>query len=120
MSDQERTRGGCLTALLILMMIANPVAGLMYLLGGAMIRRQMPSMPAWAIPVLGVLCLVNLVFAVAVWKWKRWGVYALAAMAFLALVINLSIGVSPAKALPGLVGIVILIVLVRPVWGSME
>jgi hypothetical protein len=115
----ERKRGGCLTAFLILMLIANPLTGLYYLLAGSTVRESLPTLPEWAIPTLGVLALANFAFAIGIWQWKKWGVYGFAGTSLVALVVNaISIGI-PA-ALFGLVGLGLLAYLVRPHWNQME
>lgn len=127
MSQQERKRGGCLTAFLIMTLIMVPLAGLYYLLEAFGVRlatfgvrQAIPSMPGWSIPVLGLLSIPIFLFSLAIWKWKKWGIYGFCASASLAFVINLSIGVPIAGALLGLVSIVILVLLVSRVWSYME
>jgi hypothetical protein len=115
----ERKRGGCLTAFLILMLIGNPLAGLYYLLAGSTVRQSLPTLPEWAIPVLGLLALANFVFAIAIWKWKRWGVYGFVGSSLVAFLVNL-IGIGILVALFGLVGVVILAFLLRPIWHQMD
>jgi len=115
----ERKRGGCLTTFLILMLIANPLTGLYYLLAGSTVRQSLPNLPAWAIPVLALLAFANLVFALAIWKWKKWGVYGFVGSAFVAFLVNLiSIGIL--GSLFGLVGVAILAFLLRSVWNQMD
>lgn len=115
----ERKRGGCLTAFLVLMLILNPLTGLYYLFAGSTVRQSLPSMPGWVIPVLGLFALANFVFALGTWNWKKWGVYGFAASSLVIFVVNvIAIGFVP--ALLGLVGLVILAFLVRPVWNQME
>lgn len=121
--SQERKRGGCLTILLILMLIANPLTGLTYLLAGAAITQVLPNVPQWGIFLLGFLSFANFVFALAIWTWKKWGVYGLAASSLVTFVFNvLTLGL-----LAGLfnllalgIEILILVVLLRPVWNTME
>ncbi len=117
--DAPKQRGGCLTALLVLMMIANPLVGLMYIVSGDAIQRALHA-PAWAIPVLGGASMLNFVWAVGVWKFKRWGVYGFLAMAAVALIVNFTIGVAPMQAVLGLIGPAILIALVRPLWSRFD
>lgn len=76
-------------------------------------------MPGWAIPVLILVALANVVFAIGVWKWKRWGMYGLGATSLIAFVINL-ISVGLLTALLGLIGFGILVLLVRNACPQME
>ena len=108
-----------MTAFLVLMLIVNPLVALQYLVGGAMIKQSLPSFPTALLPVLALLTFANLAFAIAIWKWKRWGLYGFIASSAIAFLINLTtIGVG--TALLGLLGVVLLAVLVRPVWSQME
>ena len=101
-------RHGCLTATLVFMFIANSAVTLLYTIGSDQVKRGLPDDAEWAIPVLAIMGVFNLVCAVALWKWKKWGFYGFAASAFIALIINLSIGLSPANAFMGLLGIPLL------------
>ena len=119
LESTERRRGGCLTAFLILMLIANTLTGLYYLLAGSTVRQSLPTVPAWAIPVLGLFALANFVFAIATWKWKRWGMYGFVGSAVVIFLVNM-ISVGILAALLGLVGVAILAFLLRPVWSQMD
>jgi hypothetical protein len=120
MSELGRKRGGCLTAFLILMLIVNPLTAIYYLIAGSKIRESLPSMPAWAIPVLIICGIANFAFALAILNWKKLGVYGIVAIAVVAFIINLMSGLPVAIALMRLVGVAILLLLVRPVWDKME
>lgn len=115
----QRNRGGCLTAFLVLMMIVNPLTALFYLLGGEQAHRAIPQAPGWVIPVLGVACLGNLACAIAVWSWKKWGMYGFLGISALGFGVNLFAGLG-AGALTGLIGPALLLALVYPQWNSME
>jgi hypothetical protein len=108
MSDQNKKRHVCLTAWLILMIIANALMSLTYLMGSQSIRQQFPQAPPWVFTVLGVMALINLVCALALWKWKKWGFYGFVASSLVAFVINLMVGVTIYRALFGVIGFVIL------------
>jgi hypothetical protein len=109
-------RGGCLSTFLVLMLIFNGLIILLYgffLLSG---RALLPAAPPWALPALLLLGAVNLVSAVALWRWRRWGLYALVASSLVVLGVNLSLGQSIPLCFLGLLGPVILLLLIRPVW----
>ena len=72
MSEQKK-RHGCLTAWLVLMLVANSEAVLIYTLGSAGVRQNYPNAPDWAFPVLEVIGIANVVCVVALFKWKKWG-----------------------------------------------
>lgn len=115
-----RKRGGCLTAFLLFMIAANGLSTLMYLLGGPVVRAQLPDYPGWVITVLGVLGLANVVSAIGVWGWKRWGFYGYLAVTFLSFALNVYIGQNIVSSLAGFIGVIILYLLMRPVWNQME
>jgi hypothetical protein len=121
--DGQVQRGGCLTAFLVLMMIVNPLTSLVYFAGADFIKKGMPQAPDWAAPVMGVIALVNLGNAIAVWKFRfrRIGVYGFFAVAATSFVLNLIIGVNPAQAIFGAIaGPIILGVLIKPIWHGMK
>ena len=102
-----KNRHGCLTAWLVLMIIANSATALRYLLGSRAIRQAIPNMPGWAFPVLIVMSLFNLVCAIALFQWKKWGFWGFCASSIVALVVNLSVGLGTG-AFVGLLGILLL------------
>ncbi|MGI9548151.1 MAG: hypothetical protein ACR2MM_12985 [Flavobacteriaceae bacterium] len=114
----EKKRGGCITAFLIFMFVINPLLTIYYLVAGDMVREAMPNIPDWAMPVLAVFGLINLGLAIAIWKWKRIGVYGLWVSAVLVLIINLTIGLTPIQSFMGLLGPLIITLLVRPKWAD--
>lgn len=101
-----KDRHGCLTAWLILMIVANSLTALSYLVLTLLGRKTVA--PAWALVTLAVGCIANVVFAVALFRWKRWGFFGFLVTTILALVINLRIGIKPIFVGIGLFGIVIL------------
>ncbi|GAB6188035.1 hypothetical protein [Thermopirellula anaerolimosa] len=138
--SQPRKRGGCLTAFLVVALLANLWGGCYELFAGARVREVFSSLPAWVVSVAGLLALANCVFTIAIWKWKKWGVYGFAASVAVMSLINtaafgvfepLPAGMHPtsvflvralqiAISLSGLVGLAILLVLLRPVWREMK
>ena len=107
MSDQKK-RHGCLTAFLILMIIANVLTTIMYLLGSSYIKQTLPNAPGWIFPALAVLGIFNLVCVIALFKWKKWGFWGFCASAVVALLVNISIGLGIAQSLFGLIGVAVL------------
>jgi hypothetical protein len=108
MRDQNKQRHGCLTAWLILMIIANSLTSLAFFMGSQSVRLNFPMAPPWAFPVLGALGVINLVCAIALFKWKKWGFFGFAASSIVAFVVNLMVGVPILQALLGIVGFVVL------------
>jgi len=94
MTDQIKQRHGCLTASLVLMIIVNSLVALIYLLGSEAIRQNLPTVPGWAFPVLILLSIANLVCAIALFKWKKWGFFGFTGTAVVAFAINLVSGIN--------------------------
>jgi len=107
--------GGCLIALLVVMIVGNAVMTITYGLA-ALGQFDMPGMPAWVAPAYLLATLVNLAALAAIFNWLRWGVYVGLANPFLILALNLYLGASPLFASFGLVGPGILLLLIRPLW----
>ncbi len=101
------------------MLVVNPLAAAYYLLPGSTLGQALPSSAPWVIPLFGVLCLANFCWALAVWRWKKWGAYGFAASALVAFLVNLT-STGLLAALFGLLGLVTFALLVRPVWRHMR
>lgn len=106
--SEEKKRHGCLATYLWFILVVNAIVALFYLFGSQTIRDASPSMPVWAIPALTVGTILNVVFAIALFKWKMWGFLGFAATSILAFVINLTIGINIFQALMGFIGVAIL------------
>jgi hypothetical protein len=104
----QKHRHGCLTAYLIFMIIANSATGLVYLLGSESIRRAIPTTPGWIFPVVIAEAILNLVFAVALLRWKEWGFWGFAFSSVAIFFVNLAAGFGVGTALFGLLGVPIL------------
>ena len=103
-----KNRHGCLTAYLIVMIIANSLTGLLYLFGADAIKERLPNMPNWAFPVLIAIAIINLICAFALFRWKKWGFWGFCISTAIVFVLNLAIGLSVASAIGGLLGVAIL------------
>ena len=114
-----RKRGGCLGAMLVLMMIANPLVALMYVVGRERFTEALHA-PDWAIPTLATVALVNFASAIAAWRFKKWGIYGACAVGIVALAVNLSLGLAPAQIVMGLLGPVLLVVLASRQWQDFD
>ena len=112
-------RGGWLTTFLILMFIGNPVS-LIFLFAASLIKNLSKNSPIWVIPVLGVSSIINIICAIGIWKWKKWGVYGLVITTLIVVATNISIGISINRALLGFIGLAIIIFLVNPLWKYFE
>lgn len=107
-SSPLKQRHGCLTAYLVFMIVANSFTSLLYLVGSEGIKRNMPTMPDWAFPVLIIGGIFQIICAIALFRWKKWGFGGLVASAVIVFIINLSIGLKAGPAMGGLLGVAIL------------
>lgn len=107
-------RGGCLTAFIILMIIGNSIAILLYLTMGKEISRK-AHIPAYAPLLMIVFGIVNIICAFLIYNYKRSGVYGIVVSGAITLITNLAMGLGP-TSFGGIIGIVILIALVSPNW----
>ena len=105
---QNKQRHGCLTTWLILMIIANTLAAVIYLFASAPIQKQLPGSPEWLFPVMALFSVINLICAVALLKWKKWGFLGFCASSIAVLLFNLSAGLGTGTSLGGLLGAAIL------------
>jgi hypothetical protein len=105
---QTKQRHGCLTARLVVIVIANVLVGLAYLAARGTIAGALPNVPRGIFLLLSAVSFVNVVFAIALFQWKRWGFYGFVATSLLALVINLAAGLGVVRSLIGLLGVAIL------------
>ena len=90
------------------MIVLNSITALTYLVGSQAIQQALPGIPAWALIVLGVVAVFNLVCAIALFNWKKWGFWGFIFSSLAALVINLNIGLGVAQSLFGLIGVAVL------------
>lgn len=108
----ERKRGGCLTAYLVVIAIINVLVGALF---GILGLQNLD----WIILLGAMLTVVNVVFVIGIWKWKKWGVYGLGVTLGLGITAAL-ISMQFSSAVPPLSSLAVLIYLVRPVWHLME
>lgn len=100
-------RHGCLTEWLIFMMVVNgllTVGITVALLTGTSGR----GMSTAAIAFILMVFILNIVWAVALFRWFRWGFYGFAATTIVAFIVNISMGLPIAQSMTGFVGVCIL------------
>jgi hypothetical protein len=113
---ETKKRGFWLTAFLILMFIANPFTAFTYFSNPELIIQAYPSLSISLLYFMGLLALLNFVFALAIWTWKKAGVYGIYGSMALAFCINLYIGVGIVGSLTGLLGLVLIYFTTKKRW----
>lgn len=111
--QQPRKRGGWLTAFLILMLIANPFTAFTYVTNPDPILQAYPKMTIEIVYFLGLLTTLNVVLAIGMWMWKKWGIFGFYGITLVAFVINIYVGLGIMGSLTGLVGAVIIYLTTR-------
>ena len=108
-TTNNKQRHGCITAWLILMIIANSVTALMYLFAGDMVAQNLPGeIPQHMMILLAIMGIINVICSVLLFKWMKLGFWGFIASSLIAVAINLSIGLGIGQSLFGLIGVVIL------------
>lgn len=108
-SPAVKERHGCVTAWLILIIIANSILGFVYLFTTDQVLSTLPiGSSETLLMIMGILGLGNIVFAILLFQWKKSGFWGYVATSIVALVINLMIGIGIGQSLLGLAGIAIL------------
>lgn len=102
----EKSRHGCLTAWLIIMLIANLIVLLNYLGNRIYMDTVYGTVSDWAVPTMMILTVFNLVCVVGLFYWKKLAFWGVCISALAAFCVNLTLG--PAAAIPGLAGPLIL------------
>ncbi len=75
--------------------------------------------------VLAIVGILNVICAIALLRWKKWGFYGILATSVVTFIINLSIGINLVSSLMGLIGVAILYGVLNmggenKAWGRLE
>jgi hypothetical protein len=109
-APQHKERGGCLTAFVILIAIHGILASfLIWYLRAQDTTTRFP----WALPVLFILSLADIVAAIAIWYWKKWGLILYAVATFAGIAAGLVLTRSQLVVFHDIVPLVILGYVVR-------
>ena len=103
-----KQRHGCVTAWLVIMIALNSLLAIIYLFASDFITNNLPNVSKTMIVLLGVFCAANVIFAVMLLKWKKFGFWGFVVSSVVVLIINLSIGMGIGQSVGGLVGVAIL------------
>ncbi|MCL0103755.1 hypothetical protein M1O51_04000 [Dehalococcoidia bacterium] len=109
---QEKQRHGCLTAWLVLLIIGGALSllgtALGYLVDPQLMREAFPDAPGWAFPAMAVLSLLGLVFAIALFTWKKWAFWGYVLSSIAGAIVSVLMGAQVWQSLLGLAGVVVL------------
>jgi len=105
----SKQRHGCVTAWLILMIVANSLTAGLYLFAKEMVTKSLPGdVSTPLIILLGILAIGNVIFSVMLFQWKKLGFWGFVVTGVGAIIINISIGLGIGQSLFGLAGVAIL------------
>ncbi len=90
------------------MIVANAATAVSTPLMYGSIKRAAPDASPATIALISIAGVANIIFAIALFRWKKWGFFGFVATSVIALVTNLFLGLGIAQSLFGLVGIGIL------------
>jgi hypothetical protein len=110
-SEETKKRHGCLTAWLSLMILTSVIFIVLYL-ARAGYPQYAPDLPVWALPVLVTIELIQIICAIALFKWKKCGFWGYCIICAFAFVADIWLGVV-ATAVGTLLGAVILYALLN-------
>lgn len=113
--SSTRERSCWLSGWLILILLHGILASLLILY----LRQQRadPS-PAWILLILFALALADIVAAIAIWYWKRWGLVLYAVSTVIGIVVGLVLTASQLIVFHDIIPLAILGYLVKDYWGA--
>ncbi len=101
-------RHGCVTAWLIFMIVINALTAIGTPLSLAQLRAAGVQVSMLGIAVIVFCAVANIVFALALLRFMKWGFYGFVVTSIVALIVNMSMGLGLFRSLLGLVGIAVL------------
>lgn len=124
--QEPKTRHGCVTAWLILIILANVAGVLLVFLAQHLLGGSVPVRVAWFLPTVAFMCLANVVCAAAVFNWKTWGVVGICLVYAAAIGISVVVGTATAMSVcVGLIAPIVLLIVLqfgdrRSTWSQLE
>ena len=106
---ETKKRHGCVTAWLILMIVLNALTAVTWFFFNDVFREQIgEGVNKNTMLALGLIGLLNLVFAIMLFRWKKWAFWGFLITSLIAFGINLSLGLGIGQSAMGLLGIIVL------------
>ncbi len=113
---ETKTHSGCLKPWLVFISLGAFVS-IYYLYSAPNFRESVfPSSPSWISVVLSIISVLQVIFCVAIWRWKKWGIFGYITSVVMTTGIGLTVGVDVLPPLLGLSDIVVIGLLVKPRW----
>ena len=119
--ESTKERGGCLATFVIATVILNFFTMLYYFFAkNKLMETSKYFTSSWMIYFVSFFGLLNVIFGIAIWNWKKFGVYGLMVSALILFCFNIYIGMAAIASALGLIGPIILIILLKPVWSHLK
>ncbi len=112
----KKQRSCWLSAFLILMLIANALTAYIYTTNPELVMGLYPRATATVLYLLAVIACINVILAIGIWAWRKWGVIGFYISIIIVFIINLYLGVGFLASMPGLVGGVIIFFTTKKRW----
>lgn len=107
--NKKKERHGCATSWLILMIVLNSLGALSnFFLRDEIKHNLQRNIPDNMLIILGIIGILNVIFAIMIFRWKKLGFWGFTTTSIIVLAINLYLGLGIRQSLLGLIGIVIL------------
>ena len=107
-TPRQKSRHGCLTAYLILIIIANAGVGLYYLIGVNNLEQTFPGVPISVFFTLAILDVANIVCAIALFRWNKWGFWGFCVTTVIALILNIILGLGVYSIVSSIISLAIM------------
>ena len=104
----QKSRHGCVTAWLIFIIAVNSIVACIYVFANDVISDSLPDDYQFIIILQGIISIANIVFAVMLFQWKKWGFWGFVISSAILFIVNLSTGVGIGQSVAGLAGVFIL------------
>jgi hypothetical protein len=124
---EDKKRHGCVTTWLILLMTVNSGAALLHFFFTDLLMQYMPyNVSPGMLYLLGFFSVMNVVFAVLLFQYKKFGFWGFIVSAIAGFLINLQLGLSVGQAITGFVSIGVLFAILQikqngiSAWEQME
>lgn len=108
MDKENKSRHGCLTALLVVMLIANSASAAMNFFAKDLILESIPGTPEWVLYALAAMSIFNVICVIGLLQLKMWAFYGFIISSIVALMINLFYIGLGTQSFMGLIGIALL------------
>jgi hypothetical protein len=122
MTGTQVKRSGCLTVFIIVLIVLYALGTLGSFFAGPLLSGLAPDYSintSYSI-FSGVLSLLNIIFLIGVWKYKKWGFYGFVAVSLLNIILSIFLtGSIITSLISGLIFPIILYFLIKPIWNHM-